>query len=74
VPWACCLQRSLSSPVPYWVWRNHGQYVRCVAQDAATFVEAGLFTQDEADALVSSSAQTYIGKKNFVLDPGQWAE
>ena len=55
-------------------WRNHGQYVRCVAQDAEALVEAGMFTQDEADALVSSSAQTDVGKKDFVPDPGQCAE
>jgi monoamine oxidase len=55
-------------------WRNHGQYVRCVAQDAKALVEAGLFTQDEAGALVSSSAQTDVGKKGFVPDPGQCAE
>jgi len=45
--------------------------VRCVAQDAEALVDAGLFTQDEADALVSSSAQTNVGKKDFVPEPGQ---
>jgi hypothetical protein len=47
-------------------WRNHGQYVRCVAQDADYLVEQGLLTQEEGDALVSSSAQSETGKKGFV--------
>ena len=48
--------------------------MRCVAQDAEALVDGGLFTQDDADALVSSSAQTDIGKKDFVPDPGQYIE
>jgi YVTN family beta-propeller protein len=59
---------------PFLDWRNHGQYVRCVAQDAEALVETGLLTQEEADALVSSSARTDIGKKDFVPDPAQCTE
>ena len=41
-------------------WKNHGQFVRCVAH------EAQFLPEDLADGLVSSAAQTDIGKKGFV--------
>lgn len=47
-------------------WRNHGQFVRCVAQDAEALVYGGVLTQDEGDALVSSAAQSQVGKKGYV--------
>lgn len=47
-------------------WRNHGQYVRCIAQDAEALFFNGILTEEEADALVTSGAQTDIGKKGFV--------
>lgn len=47
-------------------WRNHGQYVRCIAQDAEALFLDGILTEEEADALVTSGAQTDIGKKGFV--------
>lgn len=43
-------------------WKNHGQFVRCVAQEADALVELGVLTQDEADAVVSSAAQSEVGK------------
>ena len=52
-------------------WKSHGQYVRCVAQDAETLVNDGILTEEEGDALVTSSAQSSIGKKGFVPDPEQ---
>lgn len=48
------------SPNEY--WKNHGQYVRCVSQEAERLVEIGVISQEQADQLVSSSAQTSIGK------------
>ena len=44
-------------------WKNHGQYVRCVAQQAEDLVFSGRITQDEADAIVSAAAQSETGKK-----------
>ena len=57
---------SLVSCDPTLNWKNHGQYVRCVAHDAEWLVENGFFTQEEADAMVSSAARSEIGKKGFV--------
>jgi hypothetical protein len=50
--------------------------VRCVAHDAEALVEAGLISQDDADALVSSSAQSNVGKtsKGWVSTPAQCME
>ncbi len=53
-------------PSPGVDWKNHGQYVRWVAHAVEELVTGGFLTQDEGDALVSSSAQTDIGKKGFV--------
>lgn len=44
-------------------WKNHGQYVRCVAHDTEYLVEQGLITQEEGDQLVSSAAKSDVGKK-----------
>ena len=41
-------------------WKNHGQFVRCVAY------EVQFLPEDDANGLVSSAAQTDIGKKDFV--------
>jgi hypothetical protein len=49
-------------------WRNHGQYVSCVANEAEVFFEAGLITEDEKDAIVSEAAQSDTGKKE---NPGK---
>lgn len=42
-------------------WKNHGHYVRCVAQ--AVDGLAGVITTDEADAIVSAAAQSATGKE-----------
>ncbi len=44
-------------------WKNHGGYVRCVAQTSEDFVDAGLITDTEKDAIVSAAAQSQCGKK-----------
>lgn len=43
-------------------YKNHGQYVSCVAHAAEDAVLAGLLTDEEADAIVSAAAQSAIGK------------
>lgn len=47
-------------------WQNHGKYVRCVAHAVNDLVDAGFITEDEGDVLVSSAAQSDIGKTGFV--------
>jgi hypothetical protein len=44
-------------------WKNHGKYVSCVAHNAEDFVDAGLITEAEKDAIVSVAAQSDCGKK-----------
>ena len=45
-------------------WKNHGAYVKCVAHTSEDFVELGLITEEEKDAIVSSAGQSNCGKKN----------
>ncbi len=54
---------SLGACDPNADWRNHGQFVRCVAHETDALIEAGILTQEEGDALISSAAQSDIGKK-----------
>jgi hypothetical protein len=42
-------------------WKNHGQYVAAVAQAAAAFLEQGLITADQADAIVTQAAASRCG-------------
>lgn len=51
---------------PCFVWRNHGEYVRCVAHDAQIMVEQGLLSEDEGDHIVNQAAQSDVGKRGFV--------
>jgi hypothetical protein len=44
-------------------WKNHGKYVSCVAHIAEYYLEMGLITEEEKDAIVSKAAQSDIGKK-----------
>jgi hypothetical protein len=44
-------------------WRNHGQYVSCIARSAGSFVEQELITAAEKDALVSQAAQSTCGRE-----------
>jgi len=43
-------------------WRNHGKYVSRVAKTAESFVELGLITEAEKDAIVSAAANSSCGK------------
>jgi len=42
-------------------WRNHGAYVRCVAHTGEEFVDAGLITDADKNAVVSTAAQSGCG-------------
>ena len=44
-------------------WRNHGQYVSCVARTSSTFVELGLISEAHKGEVVSSAAQSSCGAK-----------
>lgn len=44
-------------------YRNHGQFVQCVAHEAQSQLGAGLITTREKDAIVASSATSTIGRK-----------
>ena len=54
---------SLGNCDPNANWKNHGQYVRCVAHEVEELVNAGVITHEEGDVLISSAAQSDIGKK-----------
>ena len=45
-------------------WKSHGAYVSCVSRTAETFVDAGLITEGQKDAIVSEAAQSDCGSKN----------
>ena len=42
-------------------WRNHGAYVKCVAQTSNSFLAAGLITSAQKDAIVSAAARSVCG-------------
>jgi len=44
-------------------WRNHGKYVSCTARSAESFLEQGLITESEKDAIVSNAANSECGAK-----------
>lgn len=46
-------------------WKNHGEFVSCVAHEVKILIEMGLITEEEGDALVKSAAQSSVGKKGF---------
>ena len=50
---------------PCLAWSNHGQYVRCTAHAVEELVDAGILTEEEGDSIISSSAQSEIGKKGY---------
>ena len=56
---------SLGSCDPNAEWKNHGQFIRCVSYEMADLVELGLLTEEEADDLISSAAQSNVGKKKI---------
>jgi len=44
-------------------WKNHGSYVSCIAHVTDDWLEKGLLSEEEKDAVVSDAAQSYCGKK-----------
>jgi hypothetical protein len=44
-------------------WKNHGKYVSCVAHTAEDFVDAGLITDEEKDAIMSGAGGSDCGHK-----------
>ena len=44
-------------------WKNHGAYVKCVAQTSNDFVSEGLITGEEKGEIVSDAAQSDCGHK-----------
>ncbi len=51
-------------PVSGSKWKNHGAYVRCVAHTSEDFEDAGLISEVEKDAIVSTAGQSECGKKH----------
>jgi len=51
---------------PCSAWRNHGEYVRCVAHAVENLVTQGFIGEAQGDTLVSSAAQSSVGKKDIV--------
>jgi len=43
-------------------WKNHGQYVSCVAEASQSFVRQGLITPAEKGAIVSAAGRSSCGK------------
>lgn len=44
-------------------YRNHGEYVSCVANEASRQVNAGMMTEDQKDAVISAAGQSAVAKK-----------
>lgn len=42
-------------------WKNHGAYVRCIAQTSESFVFLGLITENEKDKIVSQAGKSSCG-------------
>jgi hypothetical protein len=52
-----------SGPVSGGSWKNHGAYVSSFSHTAESFVEQGLISEEDADALVAAAAQSSCGAK-----------
>ena len=57
---ADCMGGAACSPSA--TWRNHGAFVRCVAQVAGSLLSAGQITFEQADSLVHDAARSDVGK------------
>jgi len=49
-------------------WKNHGQYVSCVAHAANALRKAGHITAEESAAMKRAAAHSNVGKKDYVPD------
>ena len=45
-------------------WKNHGGYVKCVAQTSKDFLVDGLITDVEKEMTISEAAESSCGHKN----------
>jgi Cys-rich repeat protein len=52
-------------PIAGLAWKNHGQYMRTVAQAVDSMVTAGTITEDQGDTLVSGRAQNSCGQLRY---------
>ena len=52
-----------SGPASGGTWKNHGKYVSAVAHIVGEFLQQGLISDEQADAIVSSAAESSCGKK-----------
>jgi hypothetical protein len=52
-----------SAPASGGTWKNHGAYVSAFAKTTEDFVEQGLLSSADADALVEAAAQSNCGAK-----------
>jgi hypothetical protein len=63
-PTGCSSPQSLQLACPSNAsYRNHGQYVQCVANEAERQALGGLILASEKDAIVATAAKSEIGKK-----------
>lgn len=46
------------------LWKNHGDYVKCIAHTSESFLLQELITDSEKDEIIASSAQIRCGNKN----------
>jgi hypothetical protein len=51
-----------AGPTPSLPWKNHGQYVSCVAHETTRLVNEGVLTHQERADLVSAAGQSDCGK------------
>lgn len=49
-------------------WRNHGQFVSCVAHAANALRKGGYITDEESSSMKRAAAQSDVGKKGYVPD------
>jgi N-acetylneuraminic acid mutarotase len=54
---------SLGRCDPNAAWRNHGEFVSCVASECTHLVADGTLAEAQCDALVSQAGRTAVGKK-----------
>jgi len=54
---------SLGDCDPNNTWKNHGEYVMCVAHEINYLIETGVLTEEAGNALISSAAKSDVGKK-----------
>jgi hypothetical protein len=52
-----------SGPASGGTWKNHGQYVSTVAHAVQAFLEQGLLSAEQAEAIVSAAARSNCGSK-----------